>query len=194
MVALNEVPVQTEHTIEIKKIISGGIGLGHLDDGMVIMAPFVLPGETVKLSEIKRFSGYIQAKPLQIERPSRKRLPPFCSQFGTCGGCALQHTPYPKQLAIKKEILARDPYRGHVLPEEDIPLPVPSPKAKDIGINIRLHIAKNGSIGFHKMQSHELVQIEHCPLAAPALNEVCADCCQIRFIAEASKILHDKWS
>lgn len=171
MVALNEVPVQTEHTIEIKKIISGGIGLGHLDDGMVIMAPFVLPGETVKLSETKRFSGYIQAKTLQIERPSRKRLPPFCSQFGTCGGCALQHTPYPNQLAIKKEILVETLSRGHVLPEEDIPLPVPSPKAEGYRHKIRLHIGKNGRIGFHRMQSHELVQIEHCPLAAPALNE-----------------------
>ena len=64
MVALNEAPVQLEHTIEIQKIITGGSGLGRLADGMVVMTPFVLPGEQVTVTEIQRFSGHIQAKTL----------------------------------------------------------------------------------------------------------------------------------
>ncbi len=162
--------MQLEHTVEIKKIIAGGNGLGHLHDGMVVMVPFVLVGERVRVAEIKRFSGYIQAKLLYIELPSPKRVPPFCPQFTSCGGCALQHSPYPEQLSIKKEILAETLDRGHVLPEKEIPLPIASPKATEYRHTIRLHLAENGNIGFHRMQSNEIVPIGHCPLAAAPLN------------------------
>ncbi len=164
--------MQTEHTLEIKKIIAGGNGLGHLDDGMVVMTPFVLPGERVNVAKLKQFSGHIQATTLSIKQPSPQRCPPLCPQFGTCGGCSLQHTPYSNQLAIKQEILFETLIRGHVLPEKKIPLPLPSPHSEEYRYKIRLHLAKNGRIGFHKMQSHALVSITHCPLAAPALNRV----------------------
>ena len=170
MVALNEAPVQLEHTIEIQKIITGGSGLGRLAGGMVVMTPFVLPGEQVTVTETQRFSGHIQAKTLDIVQPSPKRRAPFCPLYTICGGCALQHTPYLNQLAIKKEILVETLSRGHVVPEEDIPTPLPSPDAEGYRYKIRLHIAQNGKTGFHKMQSHQLVEIKHCPLAAPALN------------------------
>jgi len=176
-----------EHTIEIKKIISGGNGLGYLDDGMVIMTPFVLPGELVRTAEIKRFSGHIQARPLQIERPSPDRCPPFCPQFGVCGGCALQHTPYPNQLAIKKEILTETLSRGHVLPEKEIVAPIPSPQSQGYRYKIRLHIAKNGTIGFHKTGSNDIVQIEQCPLAAPALNNTLNQLSQTGLLPELAK-------
>jgi len=159
-----------EHTIEIKKIISGGKGLGHLDDGMVIMTPFVLPGELVRTRETKRFSGHIQAQTRHIERPSPDRCPPFCPQFGICGGCALQHTPYPNQLVIKKEILTETLSRGHVLPDEAIAAPIPSPQSQGYRYKIRLHIAQDGTIGYHETESNTNVQIEQCPLATPALN------------------------
>ncbi|MCF6187529.1 MAG: class I SAM-dependent RNA methyltransferase [Desulfobulbaceae bacterium] len=162
--------MQLEHTIEIQKIITGGSGLGHLENGMVVMTPFVLPGEQVTVTEIQRFSGHIQAKTLNVVQSSPKRQAPFCPLYTICGGCALQHTPYLNQLAIKKEILVETLRRGHVLPEEDIPTPLPSPDPEGYRYKIRLHVAKNGTIGFHKMQSHELVEIKHCPLAAPALN------------------------
>ncbi len=162
--------MQLEHTIEIQKIITGGSGLGHLENGMVVMTPFVLPGEQVTVTEIQRFSGHIQAKTLNVVQSSPKRQAPFCPLYTICGGCALQHTPYLNQLAIKKEILVETLRRGHVLPEENIPTPLPSPDAEGYRYKIRLHVAKNGTIGFHKMQSHELVEIKHCPLAAPALN------------------------
>ncbi len=170
MVALNEGSVQLEHTIEIQKIITGGNGLGRLADGMVVMTPFVLAGELVRVAEIQRFSGHVQAKTLDIVHPSPMRQVPICPMYTICGGCALQHTPYPNQLAIKKEILVETLNRSHVLPEADIPTPLPSPAPEGYRYKIRLHIAKNGKTGFHRMQSHQLVEIKHCPLAAPALN------------------------
>ncbi|HEB68099.1 MAG TPA: class I SAM-dependent RNA methyltransferase [Desulfobulbus sp.] len=170
MVALNEAPVQLEHTIEIQKIISGGNGLGHLADGMVVMTPFVLPGEKVTVAEIQRFSGHIQAKTLEILQPSPLRRTPFCPRYTICGGCALQHTPYSNQLAIKKEILTESLSRAHIVPEANIAVALPSPEPEGYRYKIRLHIAKNGRTGFHRMHSHELVEIKHCPLAAPVLN------------------------
>lgn len=187
MIALNMSPVQTEHTIEIKKIIAGGNGLGHLHDGMVVMVPFVLPGERVRISEIQRFSGHLRAEVLRIERSSPQRVEPFCTRFGTCGGCALQHTTYSNQLTIKKNILAESLERGQVLPAEDIRLPVASPDIRGYRYTIRLHIAENGRIGFHKAQSHEIVQVDHCPLAAPQLNKVLQNLIQFNQLPELAQ-------
>ena len=176
-----------EHTIEIKKIISGGHGLGHLEDGMVVMTPFVLSGEQVKVAETKRFKGHVQASPLKIEQPSPERCPPFCPHFGTCGGCAFQHTTYPNQLKIKQEILTETLARGHVLPKNEIPAPVASPHAQGYRHTIRLHIAKNGAIGFHKTGSNAIVEIKQCPLATPALNNALQQLIQTGLLTEIAK-------
>jgi 23S rRNA (uracil1939-C5)-methyltransferase len=176
-----------EHTIEIKKIISGGNGLGHLEDGMVVMIPFVLPGEQVKIAETKRFKGHITATTLEIEQPSPERCLPFCPHFGTCGGCAFQHTTYPNQLKIKQAILTETLSRGHVLKEIEIPAPVPSPQTEGYRYTIRLHIAKNGAIGFHQTGSNALVEIEQCPLATPALNKTLQQLGQTGLLPEIAK-------
>ena len=194
-VPLNEVCVQTEHTLEIKKIIAGGNGLGHLNDGMVVITPFVLPGERVTVAERKRFSGYIQATTMRIERPSPHRRLPMCPLFGACGGCDLQHTSYANELTIKKDILIETLTRGQALPEKSVLPPLPSLHCAGYRSKIRLHLTKKGEIGFHKAQSHEIVPVTHCPLAAPTLNntllnlsasgllpELAAFCSQIELI------------
>lgn len=162
--------MQTEHTLEIKKIIAGGSGLGHLDDGLVVMVPFVLPGELVRIVEIKRCSGHILAELRQVLRPSPMRCLPMCPHFGQCGGCNLQHVPYVEQLPLKQEIMRELLYRSRLSSTPEIMAPVSSPQSQGYRHKVRFHLSGNGEVGFHQRGSNDLVAITKCPLAAPAIN------------------------
>lgn len=172
MLALNEVDVQMEHTIEIKKIVPGGYGLGYIDDGMVVLTHHVLPGEQIRVKEVKRFSGHILAKTLNIIEPSPQRCQPFCPYFGICGGCALQHTTVFNQLNIKQEILEETLSRAKLHPAQKTGPPLASPQSTGYRYTTRLHLSGNGTLGFHRIQSHQLVAISHCPMLSPAINNV----------------------
>lgn len=174
--------MQMEHLFKIEKIISGGEGLGRLANGMVVMCPFVLPGETVRVRETKRTSGYIKAELTGIVSPSKHRCQPFCLQFGKCGGCSLQHVTYQEQLKIKKDILTETLSRAGSLPAAPIPIPISSCRQREYRFRIRLHIDKNGRIGFHRRQSNTLISFDHCHLAAPSLNLIVKELAETKLI------------
>ncbi len=162
--------MQTEHTLEIKKIIAGGQGLGHLDDGLVVMAPFVLAGELVRVTEIRRHSGYIKARLLDVLQPSPHRRQPRCSYFGRCGGCDLQHIAFAEQADIKGEIVGEMVNRAGLSPGAGVGATLPSPQAEGYRHRVRFHLSPSGEIGFHRFGTNDLVRVNHCLLAVPAIN------------------------
>ena len=80
---------QMEQTIEIKKVIAGGLGLGHGADGKAVMVPGVLPGETVTVTTTREHRGYVEAELVRVETPSPDRISPPCppSASGTASSC-----------------------------------------------------------------------------------------------------------
>ncbi len=162
--------MQTEHTLEIKKIIAGGNGLGYLDNGLVAMVPFVLTDELVRVTEIKRCSGYIMAELLRVLRPSPLRRTPDCCYFGRCGGCNLQHISSAGQRGVKREILSELVNRARLSSVEGVASPLPSPQPVGYRHRIRFHLSGNGEVGFHRSGTHELVAVNRCLLAASAIN------------------------
>ena len=126
--------------------------------------PFTLPGETIH-AEVRGAKG----KALAIVQPSPERIAPICKHFGVCGGCSLQHwreTSYAEWKAgLVKAALARE---GLDAPLESLKTyPVASRRraafkaCKDSG-KVRL--------GFNAAQSHELADLEECPILLPALS------------------------
>ena len=97
------------HTIRIEKIIHGGQGLGRLEDGIIVMTRFVLPGEEVEVKEKKKQRGYIEAEPVKILQPAADRVDPPCPYYMQCGGCDFQHIeddlqPRLKTLALRETL------------------------------------------------------------------------------------------
>ncbi len=84
----------------IEKWVYGGQGLARTDSG-VLLVPFVLPGERVKVTAAKPPHGEL----IDILELSPLRAEPPCPVFQVCGGCHYQHAPYEFQLARKVEIL-----------------------------------------------------------------------------------------
>ncbi len=159
------------HTVNIEKIISGGLGLGRLDDGMIVLTKFVLPGERVRVKETKKRRGYMEALPVEILDGSPDRIIPPCPYFERCGGCSFQHMSYSAQLSVKKDIVQESLTRARVaLDHTEINPVLPSPKTFHYRFRIRLQVTSDGKIGFYQSGSNNLIEISRCLVATERIN------------------------
>jgi 23S rRNA (uracil1939-C5)-methyltransferase len=157
--------------IEIEKLVYGGDGLARLD-GHVVLMPYVLPGERVSFVPERVKTGLLKGVNVKILEPSAERIKARCEYFTACGGCQLQHTGYPFQLAQKQSILRETLRRiGGVDYSDDIAAIGGEPWA--YRNRVQLHF-KAGTCGFHKAESHAIQGISHCDISAPLLNEAIA--------------------
>ncbi|MEN8135800.1 MAG: class I SAM-dependent RNA methyltransferase [Thermodesulfobacteriota bacterium] len=167
--------MQTEKVM-IDKVVAGGLGLGRLADGMVVMAPYALPGEEILVRAKRRKKKYMEAELLEVLKPSPHRVEPYCPHFGVCGGCDLQHAEYDFQLELKENILREQLIGAKVITEAElakvIEKPLPAPQPFGYRQRLRLQIDKNGGYGFFRNLSHDLEEIESCPLAMEEINKV----------------------
>ena len=158
-------------TLHIEKIIHGGNGLGRLEDGLVVMVPFVLPGEQVEVKEKKRSKKFIQAELLSIIQASASRIAPPCPYYTQCGGCNLQHIEYTEQLALKRTLLTETLERSKIpLATATLNSTVPSPRSLAYRYRIRLHLDTKQCLGFHRVGSNQVIPITRCLLATDAIN------------------------
>ena len=159
------------HTIVIEKIIPGGKGLGRLNSGIVVLSPYVLPGEKVVVRESKQHRGYIEAELVDILEPSLHRVIPACPYFTRCGGCDFQHIKYHSQQVIKKEIILESLERSKaVMDLSALQSVIPSPKPYHYRFRIRLKLSRDGRLGFYKTRSNSLVEIDRCLIATDRIN------------------------
>ena len=104
--------------ITIEATAAEGNGLAHVD-GKVVFVKQGIPGDVVDVQVNKVRSGYSQGFIVRMKSPSPHRLSPFCTHFGTCGGCTWQTLPYAMQTAFKQQQVVDQLTRiGHLqLPE-----------------------------------------------------------------------------
>ena len=88
--------------VVITDIGAEGKAIAKVDD-KVIFVKMVAPGDIVDLQVTKKRKKYMEAKVMAFHKHSELRVEPFCSHFGTCGGCKWQHLPYDEQLKFKEK-------------------------------------------------------------------------------------------
>jgi len=70
----------------------------------VVMVPFVIPGERVKVRIFRNHAKYSEADLVEILEPSADhRVTPKCHLFGNCGGCQYQHMSMSSQRNWKRQ-------------------------------------------------------------------------------------------
>jgi 23S rRNA (uracil1939-C5)-methyltransferase/tRNA (uracil-5-)-methyltransferase len=74
--------------------------------GWVVMVPFALPGELVRVRVYRNHKNFSEADLLAVLRPSPHRVAPRCVLFGRCGGCQYQHLAHAEQLQWKQRQVA----------------------------------------------------------------------------------------
>lgn len=88
--------------IEIIDAGSEGNAVGRHGD-MVVFVPYGVPGDVVDIEVFKSKRSFAEGKIVRFHKQSENRVVPFCSHFGTCGGCRWQQMNYQTQLHYKQK-------------------------------------------------------------------------------------------
>ena len=163
-----------EIELELNDLANGGDAVGRYQ-GRAIFVTGGLPGELVRARLTSERSNYARAALVEVLRPSVDRVLPRFPELGDSGGFQWQHLAYPAQLYWKTQIVRQLLMRvGHfaspnVLPILGMPAGADPWRYRTVA---QFGIGVNGSIGFRRSGSHEIVDMPFCPLVHPALDEL----------------------
>eukprot|EP00977_Amphora_coffeiformis_P009275 scaffold2103_cov185-Amphora_coffeaeformis.AAC.20 len=153
----------------------------------VVMVPTVIPGELVRVRVFRNFNNYSEADLVQVLEPSPDRVTPMCPLAMDCGGCQLQHMTIESQRQWKTEMVEEAltqynlqekatvspclgtkeefAYRSKLTPHYQ------QPRKSRRGVE---NVKKIDAIGFQRKTSRQLIDVETCPIATPAVNRAYA--------------------
>ncbi|NMO54185.1 class I SAM-dependent RNA methyltransferase [Actinoplanes sp. TBRC 11911] len=140
--------------------------------GRVVFVRHALPGEEVTAEITEIHKSFLRADAVEIHSPSPDRITPACryARPGACGGCDLQHVSADAQLRWKGAVVEEQLRRlaGLSLSVRVEALP-PS-----LGWRTRVRYAVDalGRAGLLQHRSHQVVPIERCVIAHPAIQEL----------------------
>lgn len=160
--------MQREVDLQIDDIAFGGKGVGR-NEGKAVFVPFTIDGERITARVVREKKSFAEAELVRVEEASPHRTPPPCPYFGRCGGCSYQHMSYEHELHWKSHQVAQALQRIGKFREPPLRPIVPSPNEYEYRNRITVH-AENGIVGFFRHDAHRLIDIEHCPIAAPEVN------------------------
>ena len=137
--------------IDVEKPAAGGRMIGRVD-GQIVLVAGAIPGERVRAQVERIQKNVVYATTVGVEQASPDRREPFVEL--PCGGSLYAHIDYPRQLAIKAQIIADGFLRIGRIPLAEPPI-VAASAVDGYRMRARLH-ARNGRIGFFREGSHQL--------------------------------------
>jgi 23S rRNA (uracil1939-C5)-methyltransferase len=141
-------------------------------DGRVIFVPGTAPGDRVRVRIVEQHGNYARATVVHRCAAGPTYREPPCPWVAACGGCPWQHVDYATQLAAKEQNLRESLRRiAGVAPTRPLPI-IGAPSEWSYRHRIRLHTAAGGRLGFRRPRSHQLVSIDRCLIAEPALSNL----------------------
>ena len=139
-------------------------------EGLVLFVAMGIPGERVEVEIVHRRKTWARARITRVIAPSPQRVAPPCSYFGHCGGCEWQHIDYAAQVAYKAGIVREQLARLGGIADVNVLPCVPSPRDYGYRNRIQLIASRKGKPGYRARQSHDVVEIDRCPIAEESLN------------------------
>jgi len=171
--------------VTIERLVAGGDGLGRLADGRVVFVAGGLPGEVVEVEIVDSKRDFARGRLATLESPSADRVEPPCRHVARgCGGCGWQHLAVGAQLTAKVEVVREALRRTGRIGDATIETFGAVPDAGS-RTNLRLAVAPDGSLGFRRAGSREVVTTPGCLVAHPLAVEV-IDAARVTGAAEVS--------
>ena len=180
----NDLPFayHAELELDIATLTNLGSGLGRValpgetEAKWVIMVPFALPGERVRVRVFRNHKNFSEADLVTVLTPSPARVAATCPLFGRCGGCQYQHLAYADQLAWKQRQVAEllQHMAGVTFPVAPV---IASPRALGYRSKITPHFnppraGQPMPIGFLRQGTRfDILDVPQCPIATPAIND-----------------------
>ncbi|BAY27296.1 RNA methyltransferase [Calothrix sp. NIES-2100] len=163
--------------VTIADLSDTGDGVGRYDD-RVVFIPDTVPGDRVLVRLLHVKPKYAHGKLQQLLQPSPQRQSPSCIVADKCGGCQWQHIDYQFQLAAKRNqvIQALERIGGFQQPPVDPVLAAASSLGYRNKATYPLSKSSTGQvqIGYYQKASHQLINLNQCPVQDSRLNPILA--------------------
>ena len=161
--------------LTIKRLGINGEGVGYFKK-QVVFVPGALPGEEVVVEVTKIHPKFSEARIKKIRKKSEHRVAPPCPVYEECGGCQLQHLDYRQQLVEKKDIVKQALERHTKLNVEklDIRDTLGMENPWNYRNKSQFQVGqRDGKLlaGLYGINSHKLVDIQHCAVQHSATNK-----------------------
>lgn len=167
--------LNTKHqSVQVEKLDHHGAGIAYQNKKPVFIEG-ALPGEQVLIQLTESKSKFSRANLIKIQKASTQRVEPFCSHYQQCGGCNMQHLSIDDQREYKQHTLSQlmKKFSGQTA-QLDAPI-----TGDERGYRRRARISllfnkksRQLQFGFRKKHSKEIVNVAHCPVLAPELDEL----------------------
>jgi 23S rRNA (uracil1939-C5)-methyltransferase len=147
---------------EISRLGAHGDGVAETASGPVFIA-FALPGETVTAARVKD-----RGELVSVLTPSPLRIEPACRHFGVCGGCSMQHLEASAYRDWKRDRVVQ------ALKSQRVDAPVAelvacAPNSRRRAAFTARKTDTGAVLGYYKALSHDLFDIEECPVLLPSI-------------------------
>ena len=173
------------YTVTAEGWSSDGAGVCRIN-GRAVFVPGIIPGETWEIRILKVTATAVYRKGERCVSAAAERIEPDCPNYAKCGGCALRHMTYEKELEFKLSRV-NDAYQrigGLSLRAEEILGAAQTEHYRNKAI-----YAVDAQLrpGFFRSRSHDVIPIERCRLQADASDRaawaVCNFCREQGFTA-----------
>jgi tRNA/tmRNA/rRNA uracil-C5-methylase (TrmA/RlmC/RlmD family) len=164
-------------------VAHGGWCVARPQDGPAVFIRHALPGETVMARITEVTSRLARAEAIEILTPSPDRVEPPCPYAGpgACGGCDWQHATLPAQREIKAAVIRQQLKRMAGLDREVTVEALPGDEGPGDGkpgaglgwrTRVQYAVRPDGVAGLRGHRSHEVIPIDDCLIAHPAINDL----------------------
>lgn len=143
---------------------SEGLGVARID-GQAVFVHRALRGEDCDILILKVLKNAAFGKAVKVYAPSPHRAEPDCPYYGRCGGCDFRHMDRAEELDAKRQRV-QDALRrigGSTVTVEGIDGGEPLHYRN----KSQYPVAADGSVGFYRARSHQVVPVERCLIQKP---------------------------
>ena len=155
--------------VDITAVAHGGHAIAR-HDGQVIFVRHAIPGERVRVIILEVTKSFARGDCVEVISPSEHRVAPRCKYSGPggCGGCDFQHIAIAEQRRLKSRVIAEQFAR---LAKLEVAVEVEDVEPA-FGYRSRMEftVSSGRKIALFKSRSKELVEIESCAIANPAID------------------------
>ncbi|MEA3184124.1 MAG: hypothetical protein QOJ74_601 [Ilumatobacteraceae bacterium] len=158
--------------VRVEKMAAGGDAIARIDDGRVAFVRGALPGELVEIEIVQAKKDFVRAEVVRVIEPSAARVEPPCpAHAAVCGGCPWQHVDSNAQLELKTAVVNEALRRTGKLVDPVVEIGGSVP-AWSYRTTLRLAAGAGGRLGLRGRSTHEVVELDGCPVSHPLLQEL----------------------
>ncbi|WP_036257767.1 class I SAM-dependent RNA methyltransferase [Methylocapsa aurea] len=149
--------------LHVERLGQRGEGLARGPEGPVFI-PYALADETI-IAEVDGSRGRL----VEIVTPSPNRIDPFCRYFSVCGGCAVQTLAAAPYAQWKQSLLVVALKQAGLAATVEPLVDAHGEGRRRATFHARVDWTGKSTTGFMRARAHKIVEIDSCPVLAPAM-------------------------